>query len=113
MPSLISIGASSEVKPGDDRPLVQREAEPGPNSRPNAVFSSGSPISWAVARAGHLVGGHPGLDHLDGGVDPLPGLFVRVQLRLAGPPDREAAVIAGPVAVVGVHDVEERLLLPA
>jgi len=48
MPSLISIGASSEVS----REMIGRSCSarpsPCPNSRPNAVFSSASPISCAV-----------------------------------------------------------------
>ncbi len=59
---------------------------------------------------GHLVGGHPGLDGADRGVDPLPRPGVGVPLGLAGPADAERAVVAGPVPVEGVHDVEERLL---
>ena len=90
---------------------MQRQPEPVPEQQPERRPLVRQPdLLRGRPQPGHLVGGHPGLDHLDGGVDPLPGPCVRVFLRLARAADHEAAVVAGPVAVVGVHDVEERLL---
>ena len=47
-----------------------------------------------------------GPHELDGVVHPLAGLLKRISLRLGSPPDHERSVVAGPVAVEGMDDVE-------
>ena len=60
-----------------------------------------------------LVGAHAGLDAGQPAVHPLAGLRVGVPLRRGRAAHRERAVVAGPVAVERVDDVEERLVAGA
>ena len=57
-----------------------------------------------------LIRPHAGPNRVDRPVHPLPGLLVSITLALRGAADTESAVVAGPIAVVGVDDVEERLI---
>ena len=57
-----------------------------------------------------LVGADPRLDAVDAAVHPLPRLRVGVALRRRRGADGEGPVVAGPVAVEGVDDVEECLV---
>ena len=87
---------------------------PWPNCSPKHVSSSGKPSSSAVGQTSAIsVGGHARPDELDRGVEPLPALLVRVELRLRDATDVERAVVARPVAHERVDDVEERLVARA
>ena len=60
-----------------------------------------------------LVGRNAGAHQVDRGIDPFAALLVGVLLHVGGHADVEGAVIAGPVAGIGVQDVEERLVAGA
>ncbi len=81
---------------------------PWPYWRAKAASSSGKPNSWAVGQTLDDVGGRgTGPHQRDRPVHVLAGPLVRVVLRRARRADRERAVVAGPVAVEAVQDVEE------
>jgi hypothetical protein len=67
---------------GDDRPLVQRKAEPVAELQTEGRVLVREAEDSAVGQTfGHLVGGHARLDHGDRGVDPFPRLDIGVVLR--------------------------------
>ena len=114
MPSWISSGVSSEFS----RLMIGRSCRPTPtpwpNCSPNASISSANPNSSAC---GHTFAIWsvvvPGSHEVDRGVHPFPRLLERVALRLARAAHHERAVVAGPVAVEDVDDVEVGLIARA
>src|SRR5207237_7283985 len=98
----------------DDRPLVECESESVAKLQPERFHLV---VEAEVLRLwpgfGDEVGGQPGLDHVDPGIDPLASLLVGVALALRRAAHVEGAVVAGAVAVVGLDDVEECLVTRA
>ena len=102
------------VQPGDDRPLVQPEPEAVRELQAERLhLAAEAEVLGLGQQRGDLVGADAGLDAVDPAVHPLARLRVGVALRRGRAADREGAVVAGPVAVEGVDDVEERLVAGA
>ena len=84
---------------------------PWPNCSPNASISSANPNSSAFGHTAAIWSVvTPGLHQVDRGVHPLAGPLERVALRGGRAADDERPVVAGPVAVEHVDDVEVRLV---
>ena len=102
------------VQAADDRSLVQADADAVSELEPERVHLV---LEAELRRLGphgrDLIGADPGLHEVDRGVHPLARAGERVALRLRGAADDERAVVAGPVAVVHVDDVEVRLVARA
>src|SRR4051794_21692832 len=104
-------GLLHRVQARDDRPLVQAEPEPVGELQPERLhLAAEAELLGLRQQRGDLVGAHADADTRDPAVHPLPGLGVGVALGRGRAADREGAVVAGPVAVEGVDDVEERLV---
>ena len=87
---------------------------PCPNWSPNASRSSvDAEVSGGRPDLGDLVRRHARPHELDRGVQPLAAALVGVELRRGRVADVERAVVARPVAVERVDDVEERLVARA
>src|SRR5439155_19494920 len=93
------------------RQLVQTHAETVTELEPEGLhLVLEAEVLGPRPGAGDDVSRHTGLDEIDAGVDPLPGALVGIVLAGRGPTDAERPVIARPVAVEGLNDVEERLV---
>ena len=111
MPSLISVGCSSETT----REMIGRSCSarprPWPNCRPKAAISSGKPNSCAFGHTLQTLSVLDArLDQRDRVVEPFARLLVGVVLHRRGAADIEGAVVAGAVAHERLQDVEERLI---
>ena len=114
MPSLISSGSTNEFS----RVMIGRSCRltptPWPNCSPNASISSANPNSSAFGHTAAIWSvDAPRLHEVDRGVHPLARALERVALRRGRAADDERAVVAGPVAVEDVDDVEVRLVARA
>ena len=99
------------VEAADDRPLVQRQPQAVAKLQAKRLhLAVEAEVLGFGPGPGDHVGRDAGLDHVDAGIDPLARLLVGVALALGGAADAEGPVVAGPVAVVGLDDVEEGLV---
>src|SRR3954453_19381874 len=99
------------VQPADDRPLVQTEPEAVGELQAERLHLAAEAEPLGLRQqGGDRVGADAGPDPLDPAVHPLARLAVGIALRRGRAADRERAVVAGPVAVERVDDVEERLV---
>src|SRR6185437_16970844 len=99
------------IQPADDRALVQGQAEAVAELKAEGLHLIGkAELRRGRPRPRDLVGGRPRTYERDRGVDPFAGLLVRVALYRSAAADVEGAVVAGPVSVEGLDDVEERLI---
>src|ERR1035441_9591181 len=97
-----------------DGPLVQAQSEPVAELQTEGRHLVGeAKVRRGGPREGDLVGTDAGLHQVDSRVHPLAGPGVGIALGRGGTADRHRAVVAGPIAVVGVNDVKERLLAGA
>src|ERR1700748_2342532 len=108
MPAFSSSGCSSEFS----REMIGRSCRPRPrpcaNCRPKAASSLSNPKSCARGSVSAPTSDDtPGLTRAERPAHPLARLLVGVDLGGRRRPDPERPVVAGPVAVEGVDDVEE------
>src|SRR5207248_545018 len=93
----------------DHRRLVEADTEPMAELQPEARLLVGkSELLRGGPDARDLVGGRTGPDQLDGVVEPLAALRIRIDLGARDPTDVERPVVAGSVAHERMDDVEER-----
>jgi hypothetical protein len=99
------------VQPRDDRPLVQAHPDAVAELQPERVHLVLEPELLGLRpHRRDLVGGGAGLHQVDRRVHPFARSLERVPLRGRRAPDDERPVVAGPVAVEDVDDVEVRLV---
>src|SRR5579871_6135330 len=99
------------IEPADHWSLVNAEPDPVTELQSEGLeLAAETELLSGGPQGGDLVGRHPGLDHRDRRVDPLPRPAVGVALAGRLAPDGEGPVVAGAVAVVGMDDVEVGLI---
>src|SRR5919201_2793261 len=102
------------IQPADDGPLMERQPEAMAKLEAEGLhLVLEAEVLRLRPRLRDRVGGHTGLDEVDAGIDPLACLLVGIALALGRAADIEGPVIAGAVAVIGLDDVEERLVAGA
>src|SRR5262249_42073492 len=111
MPSLISVGCSSDTT----REMIGRSCSarprPWPNCSPKAAISSGKPKSCAFGHTLQTLSVlTPGLISAMALSTHFARFLVGVVLGRRSAADIEGPVVAGPVADEGMQNVEERLI---
>ena len=95
----------------DNWPFVQCQAQPVTELKAKGlIFVREAKFLGCWPNCGHLIGGHARFDHRDGRINPFACFGIGVGLRRSCAADVERPVIAGPIALIGLQNIEERLI---